>query len=92
MYSRFLREAADGDLADVDAEAALCADAAARWTDLASSLLAASETDDAEPELWRKVGESAESVLEIEERLWPALAAATGRAVSHDRQRANRAK
>ena len=48
MYSRFLEEAGRP-------EAALAAEAAARWTELAGALHAASESDDPEPGLWRAV-------------------------------------
>ncbi|MQA74570.1 MAG: DUF4872 domain-containing protein [Solirubrobacterales bacterium] len=67
MYSRFLAECGRE-------EAEPAADAAARWTALAGALLAASEAEDPRPELWRRVDELAEAVLEAEERLWPALA------------------
>jgi hypothetical protein len=70
MYSRFLEEAGY-------AEARLAADAAARWTALGEALLAASEAERPEPELWAAIDGSAASVLEAEERLWAALAEAT---------------
>lgn len=68
MYSRFLTEAgyADG--------AALAADAAARWTDLASALQRASEEDVADPASWARVDEIAQAVLGAERRLWEELA------------------
>jgi hypothetical protein len=78
MYSRFLREVADGGLADVDVEADLCAETASRWTALADALLAASDAERPEPQLWFDVGERAGAVLEAEERLWPALYAVSG--------------
>jgi butirosin biosynthesis protein H-like/uncharacterized protein DUF4872 len=67
MYSRFLKEAGRP-------EATLAADAAARWTDLAGAFHAASERDDPEPGLWRKVDSAARRVAESEERLWTTLA------------------
>jgi hypothetical protein len=70
MYSRFLEEA--GRL-----EAALCAEASARWTALAEALHAASEAEAPELALWSPVGEEVAGVLEAEERLWPALAASS---------------
>jgi hypothetical protein len=68
MYSRFLAEAGRD-------EAAIAAEAAARWTALAEALQAASEADEPEPRLWRRVRDAAAAVLANEERLWPALAA-----------------
>jgi hypothetical protein len=68
MYSRFLAEVG---LEEAD----LAAQAAAGWTSLAGSLLAASEAEEADVRLWTEVGERANAVLECEERLWPALAA-----------------
>jgi Butirosin biosynthesis protein H, N-terminal/Domain of unknown function (DUF4872) len=70
MYSRFLAEAGYED------EAALATDAAARWTDLAAGLERASESDEPDPAVWARVGVVAAAVLEAEERLWDALAAA----------------
>jgi len=67
MYSRFLEEAERP-------EAALAAEAAARWTALAGAFHAASESGDAEPPLWRAVEEAAGEVFEAERRLWTALA------------------
>jgi hypothetical protein len=67
MYSRFLDEAGRD-------EAPLAAHAAARWTSLAEDLLAASEAEEPQPELWSRVGATAAEVLDAEERLWPALA------------------
>jgi len=67
MYSRFLEEAGRP-------EAPLAAEAAARWTDLAAAFHAASESDDAEPLLWRAVDEAARGVFEAERRLWTSLA------------------
>ncbi|MGI9019883.1 MAG: BtrH N-terminal domain-containing protein [Solirubrobacterales bacterium] len=69
MYSRFLDEVGSD-------QAPVAAEAAERWTALASALHAASEADEPEPELWRAVAERASGVLETEERLWPALSAA----------------
>jgi hypothetical protein len=66
MYSRFLEEAGRE-------QAPLAAQAAARWTALADDLLAASEAEEAKPELWSRVDVAAAEVLDAEERLWPAL-------------------
>ncbi len=68
MYSRFLEEAGFD-------QAPLAAEAAARWTALAEALLAASESDEPEAEIWSRVGNGAAAVLDAEERLWAALAA-----------------
>ena len=67
MYSRFLDEAGRE-------QAPLAGQAAARWTALADRLLAASEAEDPQPELWSRVDAAAAEVLDAEERLWPALA------------------
>ena len=67
MYSRFLAEAGRP-------EAELAADAAALWTALATELLAASEEQRPEPEAWRSIGTRVNAVLELEQRLWEALA------------------
>jgi hypothetical protein len=67
MYSRFLEEADRP-------EAPLAAEAAARWTDLATAFHAASERDDPDPALWRKIDTAAQRVAEAEERLWTSLA------------------
>jgi len=66
MYSRFLEEAGCP-------EAPLAADAAARWTDLATALRAASEREDPDPALWRGIDAAARRVAEAEQRLWTAL-------------------
>jgi hypothetical protein len=66
MYARFLDEVGYP-------EAALAAEAASRWRSLAAALLAASEADDAEPDLWSRVNAEAARVLEAEQRLWAAL-------------------
>jgi hypothetical protein len=71
MYSRFLAEAG------YEAEAALAADAAVRWTDLASALQRASESDVPDTAVWARVDEIAAAVLAAEERLWDALSAVT---------------
>ena len=68
MYSRFLAEAGHAD------EAALAAQSAARWTDLAALLQAASESDEPDPDAWERIGKTAAGVLGAEERLWSALA------------------
>jgi hypothetical protein len=67
MYSRFLSELGRE-------EADLAGDAAARWTELALALQAASERDAPDPALWTRVSRRADEVLDAEERLWPALA------------------
>ena len=67
MYSRFLAECGRE-------EAGIAAEAAARWTELAETLLAASELDEPDRALWTRVRERARRVLDTEERLWPALA------------------
>jgi hypothetical protein len=67
MYSRFLAEAGYE-------ESALAAEAAARWTSLAEALLAASESDEPRAELWSRIADEADLVLQAEERLWRELA------------------
>jgi hypothetical protein len=67
MYSRFLEESGSEC-------APLAAEAAASWTALAEALLAASEADGPEPELWSRIGRGAAEARDAEERLWPALA------------------
>ena len=67
MYSRFLAECRRE-------EAGIAAEAAERWTDLAGTLLAASESDEPDRALWGQASRQAKRVLETEERLWPALA------------------
>jgi hypothetical protein len=66
MYSRFLAEAGRP-------EAPLAAAAGERWTELAETFRAASESDDPEPGLWRQVDAAASEVLAAERRLWTAL-------------------
>jgi hypothetical protein len=66
MYARFLDEVGYG-------ESVLAAEAAENWTALAADLLAASEADHPEPELWSRVSARAARVLDAEERLWAAL-------------------
>jgi Butirosin biosynthesis protein H, N-terminal/Domain of unknown function (DUF4872) len=66
MYSRFLEEAGR-------AEAALAAEAAARWTELAGAFRAASEREQPEAGLWARVGAGAAGVAEAERRLWASL-------------------
>jgi hypothetical protein len=66
MYSQFLDEAGYD-------EAALAAEAAADWTSLAGTLEVASERDEPDPTLWSRIGEEAQRVLHVEERLWAAL-------------------
>ena len=67
MYARFLAEAGRP-------EAPLAAEAAARWTEFAATLHAASERDDPDPDLWRSMGVAAGRIAEAEHRLWSALA------------------
>lgn len=67
MYSRFLEEAGRS-------EAPLAAEAAARWTELAEDLRAASELDDPDPDVWRQIDIAAKRVAEAETELWTALA------------------
>jgi Butirosin biosynthesis protein H, N-terminal/Domain of unknown function (DUF4872) len=67
MYSRFLEEADRP-------EAAPAAEAAARWSELATTFHAASEHDDPKPVLWRNIEAAAQRVAEAENRLWTALA------------------
>jgi hypothetical protein len=69
MYSRFLAEAGRD-------EARVAADAAAGWTEVAGLLHRASESERAEADAWRRIGQAAGEVLEVEQRLWPALAGA----------------
>lgn len=67
MYSRFLEEAGRP-------EGPLAAEAAARWTDLATAFHAASERDDPDPALWRQIDAAARRVAKAEDRLWTTLA------------------
>lgn len=67
MYSRFLEEAGRD-------EASLAAEAAARWTDLASAFHAASESEEPVATLWTDVGDAAGRAAEAEHRLWETLA------------------
>ncbi len=67
MYSRFLEEAGHP-------EAPLAAEAAARWTDLATAFHAASEREDPDPALWRSIDTAAHRAAEAENRLWTSLA------------------
>jgi hypothetical protein len=67
MYSRFLDEAGRP-------ETALAAEAAKQWTRLAGLLLAASEEDEPDARRWGQVADAARGVLDVEERLWAALA------------------
>jgi hypothetical protein len=69
MYSRFLEEAGRP-------EAALAADAAAAWTELAEAFRAASERDEPVAALWRAVDDAARRVAKVEDSLWGALATA----------------
>jgi hypothetical protein len=75
MYSRFLAEAGRE-------EAPLAAAAAARWTELAEAFRIASESDEPEADLWRRVSAGANDVAEAERRLWTALAESRGSAAS----------
>jgi Butirosin biosynthesis protein H, N-terminal/Domain of unknown function (DUF4872) len=67
MYSRFLEEAGRP-------EAALAAEAAAAWTEMANALRAASERDDPDPDLWGEIDKAANRVATAEDRLWTSLA------------------
>jgi hypothetical protein len=67
MYSRFLEEAGRP-------EAALAAEAAARWTELAEAFRVASESEEPEAALWEEVDTRAKAVAEAEHQLWRALA------------------
>jgi Butirosin biosynthesis protein H, N-terminal/Domain of unknown function (DUF4872) len=67
MYSRFLEEAGRP-------EAPLAAAAATAWTELAEAFRAASEHDEPDPGLWRRIDTAANRVAEAEERLWVPLA------------------
>jgi Butirosin biosynthesis protein H, N-terminal/Domain of unknown function (DUF4872) len=66
MYSRFLEEAGHP-------EAALAAEAASAWTELANAFHAASESDEPLPALWRVVDDAAHRVAEAERQLWTSL-------------------
>jgi hypothetical protein len=67
MYSRFLDEVGRP-------EAGLAAAAAARWTELANLLRAASEEDNPTSSAWSSVDVAAREVAEAERALWTALA------------------
>jgi hypothetical protein len=67
MYSRFLEEAGRP-------EASLAADAASRWTELATALREASEDDAPTAWRWRAIDAAAGRVAEAERRLWTSLA------------------
>jgi hypothetical protein len=67
MYSRFLEEAKRP-------EAPLAAEAAARWTDLATAFHVASEREAPDSELWRDIDSAAHRVAAAEEHLWDSLA------------------
>ena len=67
MYSRFLEEAGRE-------EAPLAAEAAARWTDLATAFHSASKSDEPDPALWRQIDAAAHAVTRAEEALWDNLA------------------
>jgi hypothetical protein len=66
MYARFLEEASYE-------ASALATEAASRWTELATALLAASEEDRPRGRLWSRIGDEAGRVLEAEQGLWTAL-------------------
>jgi hypothetical protein len=70
MYSRFLEEAGRE-------EAALAAEAAARWTELAEAFKTASESDEPGANAWIEVDAAAKRVAEAEARLWDSLAASS---------------
>ncbi len=67
MYSRFLDEVGSE-------HAELAAEAASSWTALATALQTASGPELPDPGHWALVGKRAGDVLDVEERLWPALA------------------
>jgi hypothetical protein len=67
MYARFLAEGGYG-------EGKLAEEAARHWTELAEAARAASETNDPDRGLWRRIAGHAERVLAAEERLWATLA------------------
>lgn len=67
MYARFLEEAGYE-------EAGQATEAADRWTEVAESAHAASESDEPKPELWSDLKEKTGAVLRAEEQLWSALA------------------
>jgi hypothetical protein len=66
MYSRFLAEAGRP-------EAELAAAAGAGWSELAEAFRAASESDEPDPALWRRIDSAAKAVATAEERLWTEL-------------------
>jgi hypothetical protein len=70
MYSRFLEE-------DGYDEASLAREASEDWSRLALAARTASEPDQPDPDHWRGIAAEAARVLDAEERLWAALAAAT---------------
>ncbi|HEY8466838.1 MAG TPA: BtrH N-terminal domain-containing protein [Solirubrobacterales bacterium] len=67
MYGRFLDEVANpaGPAAH---------EAAARWSELAAELLAASEEEAPSAERWQRIGAAADAVLAAETKLWERLA------------------
>jgi hypothetical protein len=67
MYARFLEEAGYE-------ESALAVEAAERWTQLATALHEASESEEPGAGLWSRIGDEAGAVLEAEQRMWSALA------------------
>jgi hypothetical protein len=67
MYARFLEEAGYE-------ESALAAEAAERWTQLATALHEASESEEPGAGLWSRIGDEAGAVLEAEQRMWSAVA------------------
>jgi butirosin biosynthesis protein H-like/uncharacterized protein DUF4872 len=67
MYSRFLEETGYE-------EAALAAEASAEWSALAGTAREASDSDEPDPALWKRLGEESAAVLETERRLWERLA------------------
>jgi hypothetical protein len=68
MYSRFLEESGHE-------ETTLAREASDDWTRLALAARTASEPDEPEPAHWKALSENAARVLDVEERLWAALAA-----------------
>jgi hypothetical protein len=67
MYARFLEEAGYE-------ESALAVEAAERWTQLATALHEASESEEPGAGLWSRIGDEAGAVLEAEQRMWSAVA------------------
>jgi hypothetical protein len=67
MYSRFLEETGYE-------ESGLAAEASAEWSALAGTAREASDSDEPDPALWKRLGAEAGAVLETERHLWESLA------------------